>query len=386
MWVTANDLDSGDVVMLLPNSTWYFPTIPAGVNGFAVDNFVAIPLPSIGNTINIPLPGYFSSGRVWFADGFLSFYAVLDGNHRPAIQAPTAGIKPTDETYDLNWGYMELSYGPTMTGNVTTGTIVYVDISEVDFVGLPLGFALYGCEYGVQQVPGVLANGVVEMCSSINALPPPSDAIPAAPWNETCIIDSSGSPIRVVSPGDLNATRYNDFWNKYVDEVWTYYMTNNLALLNAYATPLSNCTVMETTDTLNCTGFSRGFTRPTANDIYSCATGPFQLTGDDNYGVTIAVPILCAAFNRGTFLLPVRPAYRSSDEAITNFCDRAAMCNRNNPQVSVTVTISTTTTASSFTKIRITAKDTHFLTMMLLLQMRSISLAQSLTQHLFDLL
>lgn len=107
--------------MLLPNSTWYFPEVPEGVVGYQIDNSVAIPLPSIGNEINIPLPGYLSSARVFFADGILNFSAVLDGNGRPAVQQPTAGIKPTDPAYDVNWGYMELSYGPEQTGNVTTG-------------------------------------------------------------------------------------------------------------------------------------------------------------------------------------------------------------------------------------------------------------------------
>jgi len=307
MWVTGNVIPSGKVVMLLPNSTFYYPQVPTGSTGYVIGDFVAIPLPSMGNTITIPLPGYIGQARVFFAVGSgLKFGAVLDGKGNPAIQQPTAGIQPTDATYNINWGYGELSYGPTMTGNVTTGTIAYVDISEVDFAGLPVGFALYGCEYGVLQVPGLQPDGVSNICSSIHALPPSDSSIPAAPWNATCIIDSNGNPIRAVSPGDVGSSNFDSFWSEYVDEVYNYYTNNTLHLLDAYSVPLGNCTVIQ--DILNCTGptgYNRGWSKPSATDIYSCATGPFQPQTGDLYAVGISSPILCAAFNRGTFLLPV---------------------------------------------------------------------------------
>jgi len=307
MWVTGIDLVTGNVVMLLPNSTWYFPTVTKGSTGYAIGNFVAIPLPTMGNTINIPLPGYVGSARVFFADGAgLTFGAVPDGNGRPAIQQPTAGIIATDATYNINWGYMELSYGPTMTGNITTGTIAYVDISEVDFAGLPIGFTLYGCEFGALQVPGLQPDAVSEICSSIHALPPSNSSIPAAPWNSTCIVDSAGNPIRAVSPGDVGSSNFDTFWAKYVDEVYDYYTMNTLQLLDAYSVFLGNCTVIQSNLTcIGPTGYNRNFSRPSASDIYSCSTGPFQAQTNDSYAVGISVPILCAAFNRGTFLLPV---------------------------------------------------------------------------------
>jgi hypothetical protein len=115
-----------------------------------------------------------------------------------------------------------------------------VNISEVDFSGLPVGFALHGCDNfvpQVQQVVGLNADAIPDMCASINALPPPSASIPAAPWNETCILDSTGSPLRVVSAGHVDtqppaASRFDAFWKVYVDQVWKYYETNTLRLLS----------------------------------------------------------------------------------------------------------------------------------------------------------
>lgn len=176
-----------------------------------------------------------------------------------------------------------------------------MDVTEVDFTGLPVGFTLYGCGT-VEQVPGVYSNAVEEMCTALRD-PPNDPSIPYAPWNETCILNSTGSPIRVVAPGSIGNDRFDDYWAAYVDAVWEYYTINTLQLLGDYATPLANCTVVQ--DVLNCTGFNRGFTRPTATDIFGCSTGPFEGLTTDNYDVLVGLPIVCAAFNRGTFLLSV---------------------------------------------------------------------------------
>jgi uncharacterized ParB-like nuclease family protein len=241
MWVTGNRLDTGNVAFLLPNSTFYTPAVAQDSNGngigYDVGNFVAIPLPAFGQTLNLPLPGYIGSCRIFFSVGLnLVFGAVLDGNKRPAIQQPTSGQTPTQ-----NWGYMELSYGPEGPANATTGEIIYVDISEVDFAGLPVGFALHGCENyqpQVQQVVGLNEDAVSNMCAEIKALPAPSISVPAAPWNETCVLDSAGNPLRVVSPGDVDTvppadSRFNAFWQAHVDEVWAYYETHTLTLLGS---------------------------------------------------------------------------------------------------------------------------------------------------------
>jgi hypothetical protein len=107
MWVTGNRLDTGDVAFLLPNSTWFTPPVAQDANGNGIgydvsNSVVAIPLPAFGETLNLPLPGYIGSARVFFSVGMsLRFGAVLDGStpKRPAIQQPTAG----SGTNNINW-------------------------------------------------------------------------------------------------------------------------------------------------------------------------------------------------------------------------------------------------------------------------------------------
>jgi len=54
---------------------------------------------------------------------------------------------------------------------------------------------------------------------------------------------------------------------------------------------------------LHCDGDNRPYAAPTAEDIFGCNTGPFAILEDDNDVHKAIVPRLCAAFNRGTFLI-----------------------------------------------------------------------------------
>lgn len=234
MYVTGNDAASGDVVMLQPNGSFYFPNATQQDGVVPITGDVTIPVGGLGSVLNVPLPGYLESARIWFSNGTLNFYVVMDGETPPrlGIVQPVAGLNPNDATYNLNWGYMELSYGPD-----STGSIIYVDISEVDFAGLPIGFSLYGCEEGVQQVPGLVSGAVVSICSDLQALP---SGPGSAPWRDLCIIDSSGNPIRVISPGDLSTGSFDSFWAGYVDDVYEYYTEQPLSLFGQQGQNLGN--------------------------------------------------------------------------------------------------------------------------------------------------
>jgi hypothetical protein len=54
---------------------------------------------------------------------------------------------------------------------------------------------------------------------------------------------------------------------------------------------------------LHCEGDNRPYAAPTAEDIFGCNTGPFGILEDDNDVHKAIVPRLCAAYNRGTFLI-----------------------------------------------------------------------------------
>jgi hypothetical protein len=53
---------------------------------------------------------------------------------------------------------------------------------------------------------------------------------------------------------------------------------------------------------LFCAGDNRSYSKPSAQDIFGCNSGPFAIIDGDNAIHQAVVPRLCAAFNRGTLL------------------------------------------------------------------------------------
>jgi hypothetical protein len=76
-------------------------------------------------------------------------------------------------------------------------------------------------------------------------------------------------------------------------------LTSSSGNLASSALNATGSTAME----LHCDGDNRPYAAPTAEDIFGCNTGPFAILEDDNDVHKAIVPRLCAAFNRGTFLI-----------------------------------------------------------------------------------
>lgn len=75
-YVTGLD-GSGRLVMLQPDGTFYYPTCDSSATSPQIINGnIAIALGARGSTLDITIPGYISSARVWFAAGELKFYCV----------------------------------------------------------------------------------------------------------------------------------------------------------------------------------------------------------------------------------------------------------------------------------------------------------------------
>ncbi|QKX62567.1 uncharacterized protein TRUGW13939_09728 [Talaromyces rugulosus] len=65
----------------------------------------------------------------------------------------------------------------------------------------------------------------------------------------------------------------------------------------------SNVTYTTFNNNLTCIGDNRGYVKPTAADIFSCSSGPFDIDVTDNDIHQLVVPRLCAAFVRSSLLL-----------------------------------------------------------------------------------
>ncbi|KAJ5625468.1 hypothetical protein N7510_001777 [Penicillium lagena] len=301
IYVTGLD-STGSIVCLTPSGSWYTPigngslTVPQ-----IITEEIAIPIGDYGTTTSFFLPSYVSAGRIWVADGDLTFYISLNSTGFLSLVEPSA-VNPDDPSASVNWGIVELT---TNSGGIT------VNLSYVDFVGLPLGIEVQGSN-GTQTALGVPADAVSSICSALSA----QASSDGQPWDELCMTDSSGNLLRVMAPYDYisqNSDAFASYWTRYVSQVWAKYETTPLTIDTQAAPGLVNCTASNST--LACVGDNRAYAQPTAGDIFGCNTGPFAIEPTDNAVHRAVVPRLCAAFDRSTFFLKggnIQPSLDSS--------------------------------------------------------------------------
>ncbi|KIY03395.1 uncharacterized protein Z520_00086 [Fonsecaea multimorphosa CBS 102226] len=295
--MTGNDAN-GLLVLLQPDGQWYYPPtdISTSIPTVISPDQITIPVSSdSGETTNLTIPIPVSAGRIWLAQGTLQFSVVL-GATGPALVEPSVTGPSQNST---SWGFVELTY--------TADGIVYSDISYVDFVSMNLGLVLTGADMGTQTTPGLEPNAIQTLCEGLAN----QTAADGYPWNELCVTDAQGQPVRVLAPADymdLNPDAFADYWSSYVDQVWTTYASQPLIINSQSELGNISCTVSASDDLLTCTddsdaGTIASFAQPSAMDIFSCATGPFALDSAATDLQQAVIPRLCAAFNRATLLI-----------------------------------------------------------------------------------
>ncbi|QKX60290.1 uncharacterized protein TRUGW13939_07433 [Talaromyces rugulosus] len=311
-YVTALD-SSNAPVLLQPDGTWFYPTNPgSGGTPQPIDSStVTIPLNGQGQTTTYSIPGYCSSARVWFAVGELQFFTVGNEDGSFSIVQPSQA-NPDDPSAGINWGFIEFTY--TGDGGL------WANISYVDFVGLPLGMTLTDTSGGIQQSLGLSGDAVTSVCNDLKT----QAAADGLPWDQLCQ-EIDGNVLRVLAPGDFVAddtsSGFSDYFNDYIDEVYSNFTTDNpLTIDTQGAAGKVSCTSDGTT--LTCDGDEITYAKPSVGDIFGCNTGPFANTGSDTHKADLAR--LCAAFNRGTFLVPggnVQPSVGADDYYTTAPCN-----------------------------------------------------------------
>jgi len=291
-YVTGADPDN-KVVMLKPDGSWLYPSAGGSATPVSISEDVAIPLGAKGETKEITLPDYISSGRVWFAEGELEFFVVsADGGE--SLVTPSA-VNLEDPSADVNWGFVEMT-------NTEEGGI-YANISYVDFVGMILSMSLQTGSNGTQTTKGLEADAVEKICNDLKL----QTGKDGQPWEEMCVLGTSGTPLRVLSPTDFGAGgngtgAFETYWTDYVDQVWDKYSSEPLTINTQADAGEISCQVNG--DELTCEGDdNRGYAKPEAADIWGCNSGPFGIEEGDSDTHKAVVPRLCAAFVRSTLLL-----------------------------------------------------------------------------------
>lgn len=279
----------GALVMLGQDGQWVYPSTTSETPE-AVKGNIRIPMGKANTTTPVALPGFVSSARVWIADGNLDFYVVATPNGPGLVEPSTANSK--DPNSEVNYSFAEFSWAADYG--------IYVNISYVDFVGLPLGMELSDYDNANHSVYGVPSNAAEVLCQQLKD----QTAKDGQPWDQLCAYDAAGKVRRVMAPPNLiaqNATAFEGYFSKYVDDVWSWYSSNKLTI-DTQNTP-GNVTCSVQGDELKCDGDNRGYAKPNSKDIFGCNDGPFAIAADDNAVHLAVVPRLCAAFNRATFMV-----------------------------------------------------------------------------------
>lgn len=279
-YVTGTALNNGNALFLLQadGQTPYYPASPAA-DGTPLSVNCAIPLGASGSAptqVSIP---YLAGARVWFSIGApLQFFL----NPGPGLVEPSV-TNPSDANIDLVWDFCEL----TFNGGV------YANISFVDFACIPIALRLTGSA-GTQTVEGLPAGGLDQICSQLTA----QHAADGQGWDQLAVT-SGGANLRALSPTNgivYNPSLLSGYFDDYLAQVWQKYTTSSLSIDTQASWGTVTGQVVNGLLTFPGVG---SFAQPSSADIFSCASGPFAVSGAE---MSALVPRISAALNRTTLL------------------------------------------------------------------------------------
>ncbi|KAI1486465.1 glycoside hydrolase family 64 protein [Biscogniauxia mediterranea] len=289
-YITGQD-PSGNVVMLSTDGSWYYPDPLGSAIPIVINASVAITLGATGQTTEVTLPDYLSSGRIWIAEGMLTFFTVASADGKATLVEPSSA-NPSDPSAAINWGFVELTN--------TEDAGIFANISFVDFVGLVIGMTLTLGSGETQTVKGLAKGAIESICNDLKT----QAASDGQPWDQMCVLDTAGNPLRIQSPNLYianNPSAMEDYYNDYIEQVWTKYASEDLVINTQ--TDAGNVACRASGSRISCDGDNREYPKPTTADIWGCNSGPFAIQADDNAIHKAVVPRLCAAFTRTTLLV-----------------------------------------------------------------------------------
>ncbi|MFD0331643.1 beta-1,3-glucanase family protein [Streptacidiphilus monticola] len=246
----------------------------------------AIPLGSSGGSgVTLTMSQYVIGGRVWFSIGNKIQFFVNPGTV-PGLVEP--GFSTADPNWLTNWSFCEFTWNAAN---------LYANISYVDLVASPISMQSTGSA-GTQSVSPLPAGALGSIASGLVA----QHAADGAPWDQLVVRDSSGAVLRVLAPTH-SPTSFGSYFSSYVDAVWSHFQSTPLTI-DTQNPSFGSFTGTVSGDVLTFAGLNTDgvpFTKPSTDDIFSCASGPLYNSGGDARGAVAAR--LSAALNRSTLLL-----------------------------------------------------------------------------------
>lgn len=287
-YVTGLDSNKGFTYGFLQpdGKTLYYPASPSQPQQpLAVD--CAIPLGAPGTTTTVTIP-QLAGGRIWFVVGSKLTFLLNPG---PGIVEPSV-TNTTDPNYNLNWGFCEFTYNQQQ---------LFVNISYVDFVSLPIALALRNTAGQTQTVQGLPANGLDQICTLLTQ----QGASENPGWGRLVVKGPNGKNLRALSPNSgrvEDSTLLSGYYQPYVDQAWSKYTNTDLKIDTQGQWGVVTGRVSSSNGLLTFPNVGT-FAKPSAIDIFSCSSGPFgnyPAATSDEMGAIGAR--LAAALNRSTLV------------------------------------------------------------------------------------
>lgn len=195
----------------------------------------------------------------------------------------------SDPNYHIYWDFCEFTFNSSQ---------LYVNLSYVDFVSLPIGLQLENTSGTVTTAEGLPSTGLDTVCAGLKS----QTAIDGAGWSDLIVTTSSGANLRALSPNSgitMNSALFSTYFDSFVQSVWSTFSNGTDLTIDTQASWGSvEGTVVD--DVLNFGSSVGSFTAPSSADIFSCSSGPFA-TSTAQMGAIGAR--LAAAFNRSTLLM-----------------------------------------------------------------------------------
>ncbi len=280
-YITGLDLDNNNQWFVLKSDgkSAYHPKSPPSI-GSPLEEGCGIKLGEPGSTRVVTIP-HIAGGRIYFSIIKPLTFLLNPG---PALVEPSV-TNPSDPNYNNNWGFCEFTFNNDQ---------LYANISYVDFVGVPVSIALETSSGETKSVLGMPPDGLQKVCSGLEA----QSSTDGQGWNTLIVKDSSGQPLRVLSPNQgcvMNPNLLTNYYEPYVDQVWSRFSSQPMTI-DTMAAGVVKGQVHGDQLTFD----DQSFTKPTTRDIFSASSGPFQ-TGAD-FKRNAIIPRLNAEFHRSTFL------------------------------------------------------------------------------------
>jgi hypothetical protein len=276
-FVTGQAIDNGSALMLLRSDgqTPYFPASPAGP-GSPLGADCAIPLNAPGGapvTITVPR---LAGARLWLSVGAPLTFLLNPG---PALVEPSV-TNPSDPSIGLTWDFCEFTFNQAQ---------LFANLTFVDFASIPVALDLTDTSGGQQSAAGLTPGGLDAICAGLTA----QAAADGHSWDDL-IVTSGGRNLRALSPTNgivMNPSFLSGYYDDYVSQAWAMYASATLTIDTQAS--FGTVTGQVSNDLLTFPGVG-SFARPSAADIFSCASGPLRPAGMSPEMLAI-VPRLAAA-------------------------------------------------------------------------------------------